>query len=147
MANPEQNPTKNGQKLHHMRYHAPAEVLASRAHAPRTASICHTPHVPVPRSPTRSTRLLCFTSCHVSPRWRHTATSSVDRWLWPLTVDFNQSQKFSTGPVLLRIDCSVTLCLCFGSWMSRTMIFESCKDCGRDGGDSLLTVTTGWRQG
>ena len=47
------------------------------------------------------------------------------------------------GWVLLGIDYSVTLCLFFGSWMSRTMISESCRDCGRDGGDSLLTVTTG----
>ena len=39
------------------------------------------------------TRLLCFTSCHVSPRWHHNATLAhvirwpltltVDRWLWP----------------------------------------------------------------
>ena len=49
--------------------------------------------------------------------------------------------------VLLRIGCSVTLCLCFSSWMSRTMRSESCRDCGCDGGDSLLTVTTGWRRG
>ena len=47
------------------------------------------------------------------------------------------------GWVLLEIGCSVTLCLCFGSWMSRTIISESCKDCGCDGDDSLLTVTTG----
>ena len=45
--------------------------------------------------------------------------------------------------VLLGIGCSVALCLYFGSWMSRTMISESCKDYGRDGGDSLLTVTIG----
>ena len=51
------------------------------------------------------------------------------------------------GWVLLGIGCSVALCLYFGKWMSRTMISESCRDCGRDGGDSLLTVTTGWRQG
>ena len=47
------------------------------------------------------------------------------------------------GWVLLEIGCSVALCLYFGSWMSRAMISESCRDCGRDGGDSLLTVTTG----
>ena len=40
--------------------------------------------------------------------------------------------------VLLEIGCSVTLCLCFGSWMSRTTISESGRYCGRDGGDSLL---------
>ena len=51
------------------------------------------------------------------------------------------------GWVLLGIGCFVTLCLCFGSWMSRTMISKSCRDCGRDGGDSLLIVTTGWRRG
>ena len=38
MANPEQNPTKNGQKLHPTRRHAPAEVPASRARTPRTAT-------------------------------------------------------------------------------------------------------------
>ena len=37
-ANPEQNPTKNGQKLHHTHRHAPVEVPASRARAPRTAT-------------------------------------------------------------------------------------------------------------
>ena len=47
------------------------------------------------------------------------------------------------GWVLLGIGCSVTLCLCFGSWMSRTMRFKSCRECGHDGGDSLLTMTTG----
>ena len=33
-ANPEQNPTKNGQKLQHTRLHMPAEVFASRARVP-----------------------------------------------------------------------------------------------------------------
>ena len=51
------------------------------------------------------------------------------------------------GWVLLGIVCSVTQCLCFDSWMSRTMRSESCWDCGRDGVDSLLIVTTGWRRG
>ena len=51
------------------------------------------------------------------------------------------------GWVLLDIGCSVTLCLCFGSWMNRTMRSDSCRDYGCDGGDSLLTVTTGWRWG
>ena len=51
------------------------------------------------------------------------------------------------GWVLLGIGCSVFLCLFFGSWMSRTLISESCRYCGRDGGGSLLTVTTGWRRG
>ena len=51
------------------------------------------------------------------------------------------------GWVFLGIGCSVTLYLYFGSWMSRTMISESCRDCGRDGDDSLLSVTTGGRQG
>ena len=49
--------------------------------------------------------------------------------------------------VLLGIGCSVFLCLFFGSWMRRTLISECCKYCGRDGGGSLLIVTTGWRQG
>ena len=51
------------------------------------------------------------------------------------------------GWVLLRIGCSVFLCLLFGSWMRRTLISECCKYCGRDGGGLLLTVTTGWRWG
>ena len=48
--NPKQNPTKNGQKLHHMRLHAPAEVSASRA---RAVGTCHAPHAP----PTRQSML------------------------------------------------------------------------------------------
>ena len=73
MANPEQNPTKNGQKLHHTRHHAPPEVSASRARAPCTATrrrylsrasraptrqstLTHVPHAPaaalfLPRQP------------------------------------------------------------------------------------------------
>ena len=51
------------------------------------------------------------------------------------------------GWVLLGIGCSVFLCLFFGCWMSRTLISESCRYCGRDGGGSLLIVTTGWRRG
>ena len=35
----------------------------------------------------------------------------------------------------------------FCSWMSRTLISESCRYCGRDGGGSLLTMTIGWRRG
>ena len=49
--------------------------------------------------------------------------------------------------VLLGIGCSVFLCLFFGSWMRRTLISECCRYCGRDGGGSLLIVTTGWRRG
>ena len=51
------------------------------------------------------------------------------------------------GWVLLGIGCSVFLCLFFGSWMSRTLIFECYRYCGRDSGGSLLRVTTGWRRG
>ena len=51
------------------------------------------------------------------------------------------------GWVLLGINGSVFLCLFFGCWMSKTLISESCRYCGRDGGGSLLTVTTGWRWG
>ena len=50
------------------------------------------------------------------------------------------------GWVLLKIFCFVTQCLCFDSWMSWTMRSKSCWDCGRDGGDLLLTVTIGWRR-
>ena len=51
------------------------------------------------------------------------------------------------GWVLLGIGCSVFLCLFFGSWMHKTLISECCRYCGHDGGDSLLTVMTGWRRG
>ena len=51
------------------------------------------------------------------------------------------------GWVLLRIGCSIFLCLFFGSWMRKTLISECCRYCGRDGGGSLLTVTIGWRWG
>ena len=51
------------------------------------------------------------------------------------------------GWVLLGIDSSVFLYLFFGSWMRRTLIFECCRHCRRDGGGSVLTVTTGWRSG
>ena len=51
------------------------------------------------------------------------------------------------GWVLLKIGCSVFLCLLFGSWMRRTLISECCRYCKRDDGGSLLTVTTGWRRG
>ena len=51
------------------------------------------------------------------------------------------------GWVLLKIGCSVFLCLLFGSWMRRTLISECCKYYGRDGSGSLLIVTTRWRRG
>ena len=51
------------------------------------------------------------------------------------------------GWVLLGIGCFVFLCLFFGNWIHRTLISECCRYCGRDGGGSLLTVTTGWRWG
>ena len=51
------------------------------------------------------------------------------------------------GWVLLGIGHSITLCLCFSSLMNRIMKSERCKDCGRDNGNSLLTVATGWRRG
>ena len=74
-ANSEQNPTKNGQKLHHTRLHAPAEVFASQARAPRAATCCQylpcasrAPHAPV-HAHSRATRACCcFSSYHVSPR-------------------------------------------------------------------------------
>ena len=51
------------------------------------------------------------------------------------------------GWVLLGISCSVFLYLFFGSWMHTTLISECCRYFGRDGGSSLLTVTTGWWRG
>ena len=45
--------------------------------------------------------------------------------------------------VLLGIRCSVTLCLCFGSWMNIMRRSESHRNYGRDSGDSLLTMNTG----
>ena len=51
------------------------------------------------------------------------------------------------GWVLLGISRFVFLCLFFGCWMSKTLISESCRYCGRDNGGSLLTVTIRWRWG
>ena len=51
------------------------------------------------------------------------------------------------GWVLLGIRCSVTLCLCFGSWMNIMMRSKSRRNYGRDSDDSLLTMNTGWRRG
>ena len=75
--NPEKNPTKNGQKKLHTRLHAPPEVSASRARAPRAATRRHTPSLSLTRStrqtrrPPRATRAytrqLCSANCHVSP--------------------------------------------------------------------------------
>ena len=64
--------------------------------------------------------------------WRHV-------WciFWPFLVGF------CSGLVVL----SLILCLFFGSWMRRTLISECCRYCRRDGGGSLLIVTTGWRRG
>ena len=61
--------------------------------------------------------------------------------------NFSRRMWCSFWPFLVGIGCSIALCLCFGSWMSRTMISESCRDYGRDSGDLILTVTTGWRRG
>ena len=46
------------------------------------------------------------------------------------------------GWVLLGIGCSVMLCFCFGSWMNRTIRSKSCKDCGDDSSNWLLTMAT-----
>ena len=93
--NPEQNPTKNGQKPPYTRPHATAEDSASRA---RAATRLHTPSVSLTRQdtwpPRAHTRLLCFTYCHVSPRVRshcHVITRH------PLTVDL-------TKPLTLTVD-------------------------------------------
>ena len=75
--NPEQNPTKNGQKTLYTCLHAPPEVSASRARAPRACTRRHAPSLSLtrptrqtrhpPRAHTRPTRQLRFTNCHVSP--------------------------------------------------------------------------------
>ena len=63
IANLEQNPSKNGQKLHHTCLHAPTEVSASRARAPRAAMHCHASSVPALHAPvhahSRATRAYC----------------------------------------------------------------------------------------
>ena len=87
--NPEQNPTKNGQKPPHTRPYAPVEVSASRARAPRAARIPHELTRP-PRAPlahTRHTRLLCFTYYHVNPRVTSHCHASTRH---PLTVDLTK---------------------------------------------------------
>ena len=75
--NPEKNPTKNSQKPIHTRLHAPLEVSASRARAPRTTTHRHTPSLSLmrptrltrrnPRTTCAHTRQLRFTDCHISP--------------------------------------------------------------------------------
>ena len=75
--NPEQNPTKNGQKTLHTCLHAPPEVSASRAHAStrlHAPSLSLTRHTRQTRRPPRAPRLytcptrqLRFVNCHVSP--------------------------------------------------------------------------------
>ena len=51
--NPEQNPTKNGQKTAHTRPHAPPEFSASRTRATRAVPLTHAPHVPDQQASTR----------------------------------------------------------------------------------------------
>ena len=84
--NSEKNPTKNDQKPLHTRLHAPPEVSASRARAPRTATrrhshsraphaipdVLHTPHA-LARAPRPSFVSQTATSTLVL---RHTATSA-----------------------------------------------------------------------
>ena len=87
IANPEQNPTKNSQKLHHTCLHMLAVVSASRARASRIVSISHVlPHASS-HAPTCLTRLLHFTYCHVNPKVTSHCHVSTRQ---PLTVDFEQ---------------------------------------------------------
>ena len=51
------------------------------------------------------------------------------------------------GWVLLVIGCFVMLCLFFGSLMNKMMRSESCRNCGCDDSNLLLTVATGWKRG
>ena len=56
-------------------------------HAPSVSlTSSHTPHAPVPHTPTCPTRLLCFTYCHVSPKVMPHCHVSTRQ---PLTVDFD----------------------------------------------------------
>ena len=100
-ANLEQNSTKNSQKLHHTHSYTPPEVSASRARAPRASTRCQylsRASQARPRFPMSPTRLLYFTYCHVGPKVTSHCHVNTRQ---PLTVDFDHSQKFSTGPVLL----------------------------------------------
>ena len=93
-ANPEQNPTNNGQKLHHTRPHAQPEVSASRACVPRAVSVSHAlPRASrasppaLPCAPHVREHLLRFAYCHISPKVTshcHVNTRQL------LTVDFDQ---------------------------------------------------------
>ena len=80
-----------------------------RRHAPSVSATCLTRHhAPVPRS---LTRLLRFASCHVSPRWRHTATSShVIRWPLTLTIVKNFQQDLFCS--VFRVDSDFELRFC-----------------------------------
>ena len=88
--------------------HAPPRAATRRLYLPRASRALHAPV----HAHSRATRACCcFSPYHVIPRWRHTATSAhVSSWpltltidfdRWPLTVDFDHRQKFSTRPVLL----------------------------------------------
>ena len=93
-----------------------------RQYLPRTS---HAPHAPVH---SHSRACCCFSSCHVSPRWRHTATSAhviswpltlivdFDRWPLTLTVDrwLPRASRAPHAPVhsYSRATCA---CCCFSS--------------------------------
>ena len=71
IANPEQNLTKNGQRLHYTRRQALAEVPASRARAPRTATRCQSLSCAATRLMRQSTlshALHAPAPLHVQPR-------------------------------------------------------------------------------
>ena len=63
-ANPEQNPTKNGQKPHHTR----RLKFLSHEHVLHVLSVSLTRFTRKRHAPMRHMRLLVFTYCHVSPR-------------------------------------------------------------------------------
>ena len=52
------------------------------------------------------------------------------------------SSMAGLGWVLFGIGYYVTICPCFNSLMDRMMRSESYRDCGCDGGNSLLIVAT-----
>ena len=82
-----------------------------RRYLPRASCAPHAPIHAYSRT-TRATRACCcFSSCHVSPRWRHTATSAhVIRW--PLTLTIVKIFQQNLFCSVFRVDSDFELHFC-----------------------------------
>ena len=95
--NSEQNPTKNGQKKHHTRPHAPPEFFASRARATRAVLLTHAPHAPVQQAPTRPYAL------SRAPRARLVSRTATSALVWRQHMSF-VNQTVDCWPLTLTVD-------------------------------------------